>query len=129
MTISFEEAERIKVGGANGEVSTDVVPQEVEDAMREVSETLLGEVQRSLDFYRATSSSMPINKVVLCGGSAQVPGLNRLFEERIDIPFEIADPLTRIDASNANYDEEALRELSPALSVAMGLGMRSQNES
>ncbi len=129
LSITFEEAERIKIGGTAGEVSTDVVPQEVEDAMREVSETLLGEVQRSLDFYRATSSSTPIDKVVLCGGSAQVPGLTRLLEERIEIPFEVADPFIKVNASSANVDEESLRELSPALSVAMGLGMRSLNES
>jgi type IV pilus assembly protein PilM len=129
LSISFDEAERIKIGNTGGEVSTDVVPQEVEDAMREVSETLLGEVQRSLDFYRATSSSTPIDKVVLCGGSARVPGLMRLFEERVEVPFEVADPFTKINASSANVDEESLRGLSPALSVAMGLGMRSQNES
>jgi len=124
-----EEAERIKIGGTGSEVSTDVVPQEVEDAMREVSDTLLGEVQRSLDFYRATSSSTPIDKVVLCGGSAQVPGLTRLLEERIELPIEVADPFVKVNASSANVDEESLRELSPALSVAMGLGMRSLNES
>jgi type IV pilus assembly protein PilM len=129
LSISFEEAERIKIGGTGSEVSTDVVPQEVEDAMREVSDTLLGEVQRSLDFYRATSSSTPIDKVVLCGGSAQVPGLTRLLEERIELPIEVADPFVKVNASSANVDEESLRELSPALSVAMGLGMRSLNES
>jgi type IV pilus assembly protein PilM len=129
LSISFDEAERIKIGSAGGEVSTDVVPQEVEDAMREVSETLLGEVQRSLDFYRATTSNTPIEKVVLCGGSAQVPGLTRLFEERIDMPFEIADPFARIDASSSNSDEQTLRDLAPSLGVAIGLAMRSLNES
>jgi type IV pilus assembly protein PilM len=129
LSISFEEAERIKIGSTGEEVTTDVVPQEVEDAMREVSETLLGEIQRSLDFYRATTSNTPIEKVVLCGGSAHVPGLNRLFEERTDVPFEVAEPFTRIDLSGANVNEDSLRDLSPALSVAIGLGMRSLNES
>ena len=41
LSISFEEAERIKIGGTGSEVSTDVVPQEVEDAMREVERQVM----------------------------------------------------------------------------------------
>ncbi len=126
--ISFEEAEQIKIGGGANETATDVVPQEVEDAMREVSETLVGEIQRSLEFYRATTSDVPIQKVALCGGSAHVPGLDRLFEERIEVGFEMVDPLARIDIASS-VDEEQVRELGPALGVAIGLGTRRADES
>jgi type IV pilus assembly protein PilM len=127
--ISFEEAEKIKLGASSDSVSTDVVPREVEEAMREVSETLLGEIQRSLDFYRATTSNTPIEKVVLCGGSSRVPRLNRLLEERIELPFEIADPFARIEVPAGSGYEEQLRQASASLGVAVGLGMRSTNES
>jgi type IV pilus assembly protein PilM len=128
LNISFEEAERIKVGGRPGETTKDVVPQEVEEAMREVSETLLGEIQRSLDFYRATTSSSAIQKVLLCGGSARVPGLDRLFQERVEIPVEIVDPFQRVEVSSGAGEEERIRELAPALSVAVGLAMRRRQE-
>ncbi|MFQ5513081.1 MAG: type IV pilus assembly protein PilM [Myxococcota bacterium] len=129
LNISFEEAERIKVGDPSGETSTDVVPQEVEEVMREVSETLLAEVQRSLDFYRATAATgAEILKLVLCGGSARVPGVARLFQERIEIPVEIADPFLRVGIAPGAGDEVRIRELAPALSVAVGLGMRRTNE-
>jgi len=126
--ISFEEAEQIKIGGGNDAAGTDVVPQEVEDAMREVSETLLGEIQRSLEFYRATTSDIPIAKVALAGGSAHVPGLDKLFEERVEVPFEIIDPLARVDIGSG-VDEERVKELGPALGVAIGLGLRRTDES
>ncbi len=122
--ISFEEAERIKVGGRPGEVSKEVIPQEVEEAMRDVSETLVGEIQRSLDFYRATASSAPIEKLVLCGGAARVPLLDRLFHDKTDIRVEIADPFHRIEIAPGAGDEEQIRELAPALSVAVGLALR-----
>jgi len=122
--VSFEEAEQIKVGGSSQESSKDVVPQEVEGAMREVSETMLGEIQRSLEFYRATTSNTPIGKVVLSGGSAHVPGLEKLFEERIEVPFEIANPFHRIEVATSALNEERLRDLAPALGVAVGLGLR-----
>ena len=129
LNVSFEEAERIKVGDTAGGVSTDVIPQEVEEAMRDVSDTLLGEIQRSLDFYRATASSTrSIEKLVLCGGSAQVPGLVSLFQERVDIPVEIANPFALIDVASEVSNQERVRELAPALGVAVGLGMRRLNE-
>ncbi len=129
LNVSFEEAERIKVGETPGGVSTDVVPQEVEEAMREVSDTLLGEIQRSLDFYRATaSSSRGIQKLVLCGGSARVPGLVRLFQERVDIPVDIANPFARVEVAADFPDQDRIRELTPALGVAVGLGMRRLSE-
>ena len=129
LSISFEEAEQIKVGSGSDEASKDVVPQEVQDSIREVSETLLGEIQRSLDFYRATTSNTAIQKVLLSGGGAQVPGLDRLFQERIEIPFEFADPFVKIDCSGTGGDAARLRDLTPALAVAVGLGMRRISES
>ena len=128
LNVSFEEAERIKVGSDDDEVSRDVVPQEVEEAMREVSEQLLGEIQRSLDFYRATTSNVPIIKVLMCGGASQVPGLERLFAERIDVPFEVANAFNRIDLAGSLAGEDRIRVLGPALGVAVGLGMRRRDE-
>jgi len=122
--ITFEEAERIKVGGRPGETSKDVVPQEVEEAMREVSETMLGEIQRSFDFYRATATSSRLERLLLCGGAARVPGLDRIFHDRLEIPVEIANPFQRIDIASSAGDEERIRELGPALCTAIGLGMR-----
>ena len=125
--ISSEEAERIKVGGAATGTSKDVVPQEVEEAMRAVSETLLGEIQRSLDFYRATSPSGSLEKMILCGGAARVAGLDRLFQEKIEIPVEIADPFSKVEIATRSFDPEQLHELAPSLCVALGLAMRGAN--
>jgi type IV pilus assembly protein PilM len=125
--ISFSEAEQIKIGGGDS-AGRDVVPQEVDVAMREISEGILGEIQRSLDFYRATTSEIPIAKVVLCGGSAHVPGLDRLFEERIEVPFEIANPFARIETPASVMDAGKLREIAPSLAVAVGLGLRRLGE-
>ncbi len=126
LNISFEEAELIKVGGKPGDIPKDVVPQEVEEAMREVSENLLGEVQRSLDFYRATTSSAPVQRVVLAGGSARIPGLDRSFQERIEIPVEVADPFGRVQVAPNVANGDQLRDLAPSLCVAVGLGMRGE---
>ncbi len=129
LNISFEEAERIKVGGDGSKASTEVVPEEVEQVMREISENMLAEIQRSLDFFRATASNgASITKLFLCGGSARVPGLTRRFQEHVEIPVEIVDPFRRLQIDLAIGDETRLRELGPSLAVGIGLGMRRSSD-
>ena len=69
LSVSFDEAERIKLGGRTTEDSQEVVPHEVEQAMQAVSETVIGEISRSLDFYGATSADSRIQRVLLSGGT------------------------------------------------------------
>ena len=128
LNITFEEAETLKHGG-RGEMSKDVVPQEIEDAIRAVSETLVGEIQRSLDFYRATHASQSLEKVFLSGGCANVPGFPKLFQESIEIPVEILDLLRNVDLPPDLDRADEFRALAPSFAVAMGLGLRRMNES
>jgi type IV pilus assembly protein PilM len=46
LSVSWEEAERIKIGGGAREESQDVVPHEVEQAVRGVTDTVIGEISR-----------------------------------------------------------------------------------
>jgi type IV pilus assembly protein PilM len=122
LSISFEEAERIKLGG-QGTDSQDVVPQEVEQAMQSVTETVIGEISRSLDFYAATTAESRINKVYLSGGSARVPGLEAAFHERTGLDVETLNPLSRMLPSD-RFDQEYLDDVSASLSVGVGLALR-----
>ena len=68
LSISFEEAERIKICGSESDGDQEVVPQEVEAAIRLVTDTVVGEVARSLDFFTATTTEARIGRVLLAGG-------------------------------------------------------------
>jgi type IV pilus assembly protein PilM len=128
LNITFEEAESIKQGGGAGSTSKDVVPQEIEDTIQSVSETLVGEIQRSLDFYRATHSSRPVEKVLLSGGCARTPGLAKLFQSRANVPVEIMDPLRRIELPSSLDQPDAFHDLAPTFAVAIGLALRRETE-
>ena len=123
LSISFEEAERIKLGGRRGEDSQEVVPQEVEQAMQGITETVIGEIGRSLDFYGATSAESRIGKVFLAGGSAKVAGFEAAFKERTGYDVAILNPLTRMVPSS-KFEPEFLDEVAPALGVGVGLALR-----
>jgi type IV pilus assembly protein PilM len=123
LSISFEEAERLKLGGRRGEDSQEVVPREVEQAMQSVTETVIGEIGRSLDFYGATSAESRITKVFLAGGSAKVAGFEAAFQERTGHDVEILNPLARMVPSS-KFEPEFLDEMAPALGVGVGLALR-----
>ena len=123
LSIGFDEAERIKLGGRAGEQSQEVVPAEVEQAMKGVTETVVGEISRSLDFFSATTADARIEKVYLSGGSAKVAGFKKAFEERTGHVVELFNPLNRMQPSS-KFEPEYLDEVGPALGVGVGLAMR-----
>jgi type IV pilus assembly protein PilM len=124
LSISFEEAERIKIGGSSaGDPSEDVVPQEVETAIRGVNETVIGEITRSIDFFGATSAESRISKVLLSGGGAMISGFAQAFAERSGMDVELLNPLSRMLPSKG-FDPDYLQSVAPTLGVGVGLAMR-----
>ncbi len=127
LSVSWEEAERLKIGGAPGEESQEVVPQEVEKAMRAVSETVLGEINRSLDFFSATAAEARIGKVFLSGGGARVSGLDAAFQGKTNLPVEMFNPVARVTPAG-DCDQAYLDEVSASLGVSVGLAMRRMDD-
>ncbi len=123
LSIAFEDAERIKLGGRADSDGQDVVPQEVEDAIHSVTETMISEIARSLDFFQATSAESRIGRVVLSGGGAKVAGLEKTFYERTQLKVETLNPLARMLPSN-RFGAGELEELAPSLAVCVGLALR-----
>jgi type IV pilus assembly protein PilM len=123
LSVSWEEAERIKLGGGTTEESQDVVPQEVEQAMRAVTDTVIAEISRSLDFFAATAAESRIAKVMLSGGGCRISGFQSAFQGKTNLPVEVLNPLERMIPSN-RFDPDTLGRWGPSLGVAVGLAMR-----
>jgi type IV pilus assembly protein PilM len=123
LSISFEEAERIKIGGSSSDGGQEVVPHEVEQAIRSVTEAVVGEISRSLDFFTATSSDANISKVLISGGGSRMAGFDSVFAERTGLKVEVMNPLSRMTAGKG-FDPEYLNEIGPSLCVGVGLAMR-----
>lgn len=123
LSVGYEEAERIKIGGSGGEQSQEVVPQEVEQAMRSVTDTVVGEISRSLDFFSATATEGRIQRVLLSGGGSKTAGFASSFSERTGLEVEVMNPLARMLPSKG-FDSEYLDEIGPSLGVGIGLSTR-----
>ena len=127
LSVSWDEAERMKIGGRGEGDAQDVVPQEVEEAMRSVTDTVLGEISRSLDFFAATAAESRISKVYLAGGGARVSGLDAAFQQKTNLPVERMNPLARVMPAS-KLDEEFLKEIGPSLGVGIGLALRRMDD-
>src|SRR6266702_2866750 len=122
LNISYEEAEALKVGG-QGEMDA-VVPQEVERVIQGVADQLGGEIQRSLDFYAATAADNRIARVYLSGGTARMPALFKLIEQRAGVPVEVLNPFKSIEIDHKKFDPMLLTQSAASAAVAVGLALR-----
>ena len=127
LNVSYDEAEALKIGGSGGEQDS-VVPQEVERVMQQVSETIANDVQRSLDFYAATSADASITRIYLSGGCTKVPALSRSIQAKTGVPVDTVDPFRNIDIAARGLDPNFLRMQAPLAAVSVGLALRSGDE-
>ncbi|PLX86562.1 MAG: pilus assembly protein PilM [Desulfuromonas sp.] len=119
--ISSEEAERAKLGHRDIE---DVDPESIEEVLRDAVENLVQEVQRSLDFFSATSTEDKVKKIYLTGGVSSSKQVCETLESRLGVAVEVMDPFRNVAASDKEFDPEYLKAVGPMFSVAVGLAMR-----
>src|SRR5574341_67283 len=118
--LSYEQAESLKLGGeVDGRSFENARP-----AIEMVNTELAGEIRRSFDFFRSSSPSDTIHRVVLSGGSARLHGLVEYLSERLEIPCEVANPLRSIKADPKKFDPANLEVVAPQLAVSVGLALR-----
>jgi len=104
------------------------IPPKVTQVLEQVCDTIAGEIQRSLDFFLATSGEDRISRLYLTGGTANVQQLSHAIERRSRVATEVIQPLERIDVDEKFVDRNLLSQRTAQLSVALGLAMRRTKE-
>jgi len=120
LSLSSEDAEILKLGGEVGEVSAEEATAVCEVA----AENLAQEVQRSLDFFAATSADEKVQKLFVTGGVSRHSAVIAALGRRLDIPVEILDPFQAIAVDEKSFDPEYIQAVGPLMTVAVGLAMR-----
>src|SRR6201993_5239093 len=121
LDLSFEDAERLK----RGDSLPSVTDEQKQQILRSVSDILTLEIQKTFDFFRATASGENIQRIVVAGGTARVPGLVDLLREEFAMPVEELNPFRKVLINPGKHSEDQIRELAPRLVVAVGLALRS----
>jgi type IV pilus assembly protein PilM len=118
--LAFEAAEQLKKGiPVDGATFEDAQP-----VLRAVTENVLLEVQKTLEFFKAAASVDHIDRVVLSGGVSRVEGLRERLQERLQAPVEHFDPFKVVawDAKKLGGTDAA--DVSATAAVAVGLALR-----
>lgn len=129
LSIPYEQAEAYKCGGAgSAATSFGIVPHQVMPVIEAATDTIAAEIQRSLDFFVATSGENEISSIHLSGGSANLPMLIQAIQRRTRINVQAWNPVLRFvpDPKTINLNELELR--GSQLAVALGLTLRRERE-
>lgn len=90
-------------------------------------DALLALLTRLLRLVLLASRLESVDRLLLAGGGAAIPGLAQRAAERLGIVVEVADAFRGMSVS-APTDRESLAELAPALFTASGLAVRGLAE-
>ncbi|MBS1233250.1 MAG: pilM [Nitrospirae bacterium] len=112
--LTYEVAERLK----RGEPVENVSPQDAFSVMELASEEVIGEVNRSLEYFHED-----IHEIVLSGGCALIKDFPNLLAEKIRVETKLLQPFKNIKIAK-NFDLSFIEEMAPMAAVAAGLALR-----
>jgi len=110
-------------GGMPAMSEEEYVGTQIADAIMPVLHELVTELRRSLDFYRNRANGLGAQQVLVCGGSAKLPGLVDFLSVNLEVPVQVGNPLGYLIAGPKS-DPGYLQDVGPFFSVSVGLAMR-----
>ena len=114
--LSYAEAGLAK---KNSNLPEGYIP-EVLDPFRE---NMVRQVQRFLQFYYASTQRDKVDKVLLSGGCASIPGIDEQIQEVIGIPTALANPFANV-VLHSRVNPARFTSDIPAMLVPAGLALR-----
>jgi type IV pilus assembly protein PilM len=128
--VPHDQAEAYKCGGAASpdDPRPGMVPHQVVQVIEAVTDSIAAEIQRSLDFFMATSGEGEIARIYVTGGSANLLSLAQAIERRARVSVETWPPTERISIEAREVNPQLLSQRAAQLSVALGLSLRKERE-
>ena len=118
--LSFQQAEAVKRGVSHAVEGVE------EPLMNNVTEIVAMEIQKTFDFYRATSEDnhTVVQKILISGGGSKLTGLAQELSRRLELPVEVLNPFRNIRVDTRKFDADYINEIMPEMAVAVGLAVR-----
>ncbi|HSB36822.1 MAG TPA: pilus assembly protein PilM, partial [Thermoanaerobaculia bacterium] len=111
-----------------GEPVAGQTAQSIQPVLTGVSEDVAAELQKTIDFFQATSGAERVDSIMLSGGGAKVAHLDDVLKEKFGLPVEGLNPFRSIATDERAVDAAWLSENAPSLAIAVGLGVRRIGE-
>lgn len=122
--VPYAQAELIKLGGPSDKIA--------EEKLQQIFVTVVGnwvnEFKRTVDFYHRNYPDSRIEKILLCGGSSRIAGLDKVFSDSTGIEVEIFNPLAQLEYDAKTVDTSYLDYVGPQMAISLGLALRKTAE-
>ncbi|MFQ5835470.1 MAG: type IV pilus assembly protein PilM [bacterium] len=109
----------LKEPGVKGKVEKSQVDQIIRKSM----EDLVEEIIHSFEYYASQREGEPIKKVVLSGGTSQLPNIDKFLSEELGLPVKIISPFAKITYESKNFPADYLTRVGPMFTVALGFAL------
>jgi len=105
-----------------------VSPEEARPVIDGITENVMLEIQKTVDFFKASGASDHFDQIMLSGGASRLPGLGPTLEGRFETPVATFDPFRRVSVDERRPGMLAALEAGPAAAVAVGLALRKAGD-
>ncbi|HEY2924691.1 MAG TPA: type IV pilus assembly protein PilM [Candidatus Eisenbacteria bacterium] len=102
-----------------GDSSIDVAP-----IIQTACEDLSVQLDRAIAYLKSSGETERVDRILLSGGSARVPGLREFLNTRHQVPVDVVNPLQKLGYDPSLFNGESVENVAPALTVAIGLALR-----
>jgi type IV pilus assembly protein PilM len=99
--------------------------QAVDRIIRSVTENLVLEIEKTLDYFKTTTHADDIKQMLLSGGAGKTRGLRDFLGESFQFPVEYLDPFRRIQGVDRSRLGEDPDSAGTDYSIAVGLALRT----
>jgi type IV pilus assembly protein PilM len=115
--LSWEEAGLAKKHGG--------LPENyIVDVLEPFKRAVVQQIARSLQFFVSSSANKNIDCIILSGGCASIPGIEKLVSQTLGVTTYIANPFVDMTLSH-KVKPQTLSNDAPAMMLACGLALRS----
>jgi type IV pilus assembly protein PilM len=118
LKLTFAKAEHVK---RNVQQAED--PKVVFQAMKNVFNDLVTEVQRSINFFKSVDRNAKIGQIVALGNAMKLPGLQKFLSQHLGFEVETISSYRGL-VGDGVVDAPAFKENLPSFAVVYGLGLQ-----
>ncbi|MEK6334447.1 MAG: type IV pilus assembly protein PilM [Acidobacteriota bacterium] len=121
--LTFDQADQVKRGMPLPE---NLEHRDIQPILDTVSDILALEIQKTMDFYRATveDGEEAVQQILVSGGGSKLKGLVEFLASRFEVAVEVFNPFRKIRVDSRGFDPDYMREVVPEMAIAVGLALR-----
>jgi type IV pilus assembly protein PilM len=117
--LSFEEAEKLKIRAGKSKQA-----EKIFSVMQPVLREFVGEIVRSVGFYKSQAGNVSFEHLVLLGNATKLDGLAKYLASNLDMKIHRFFDIVHMELSR-DLELRLLEEHLPSFAIAMGLALQA----